>query len=62
MAAIEAEKAQEREKTKRAAQEEEDEGIVDSQPLAQDLWETQVLKCFKAPHLPSMEKLTHWNT
>ncbi|MCI58954.1 hypothetical protein A2U01_0080209, partial [Trifolium medium] len=34
MAATEAEKAQERERAKKAAQEEEDEGIVDSQPLA----------------------------
>ncbi|MCI73047.1 hypothetical protein A2U01_0094311, partial [Trifolium medium] len=34
MATIEVEKVQEREKAKKAAQEEEDEGIVDSQPLA----------------------------
>ncbi|MCI33987.1 hypothetical protein A2U01_0055205, partial [Trifolium medium] len=49
MAAIEAKKAQERERAKKAAQDEEDEGIVDSQPLAQDLWETQVQEGFKAP-------------
>ncbi|PNX86397.1 gag-pol polyprotein, partial [Trifolium pratense] len=42
MAAIEAERAEEREKAKKAYEEEEGEGIVDSQPLAQHLWETQV--------------------
>ncbi|PNX96746.1 hypothetical protein L195_g019959 [Trifolium pratense] len=58
MAAIEAEKAQERQRAKKAAEQEEDEGIVESQPLAQDLWETQVQEGFKTPHLPSFSGKT----
>ncbi|MCI55392.1 hypothetical protein A2U01_0076642, partial [Trifolium medium] len=55
MASFEADKAQERERARLAAQEEEGIAVVDSQPLAQALWETQVLDGFKAPHLPSFD-------
>ncbi|PNX83253.1 hypothetical protein L195_g039293, partial [Trifolium pratense] len=40
------------ERAKRASEEEEGEGVVDSQPLAQHLWDTQVLEGIKVPHLP----------
>ncbi|PNX87791.1 hypothetical protein L195_g043887, partial [Trifolium pratense] len=41
-----------------AAQEKEGVAVVDSQPLAQVLWETQVHDGFKAPHLPSFDGKT----
>ncbi|PNX80478.1 hypothetical protein L195_g036479, partial [Trifolium pratense] len=55
MASFEADKAQEHERARLAAQEEEGVAVVDSQPLAQVLWETQVQDGFKAPHLPSFD-------
>ncbi|PNX60113.1 hypothetical protein L195_g060024, partial [Trifolium pratense] len=50
MATFEADKALEHEKARLAAEEEEGVAVVDSQPLAQVLWETQVHDGFKAPH------------
>ncbi|MCI62853.1 hypothetical protein A2U01_0084110, partial [Trifolium medium] len=47
MAAIEREKAAERERARKAAEQGEDEEIVESQPLAQALWDTQVQEGFK---------------
>ncbi|PNX81288.1 hypothetical protein L195_g010874 [Trifolium pratense] len=58
MAAIEAERVEERERAKKASEEEEGEGIVDSQPLAQHLWETQVLESIKVSHIPSFDGKT----
>ncbi|MCI68989.1 hypothetical protein A2U01_0090250, partial [Trifolium medium] len=55
MAVIEREKAAERERARRAAEQGEDEEIVESQPLAQALWDTQVQEGFKTPHLPTFD-------
>ncbi|MCI70421.1 hypothetical protein A2U01_0091684, partial [Trifolium medium] len=49
MVAIEREKAAERERAHKAAEQGEDEEIVKSQPLAQALWDTQVQEGFKTP-------------
>ncbi|PNX62842.1 hypothetical protein L195_g061334, partial [Trifolium pratense] len=58
IAAIEAERVQEKEKAKMISEEEEGESVMDAQPLAQHLWDTQVLEAIKVPHLPSFDGKT----
>ncbi|PNX91901.1 hypothetical protein L195_g015026 [Trifolium pratense] len=58
IAAIEAERNEEKQKAQKAFEEEEGEAIVDSQPLAQDLWDTQIHEAIKVPPLPSFDGKT----
>ncbi|XP_045797595.1 uncharacterized protein LOC123891742 [Trifolium pratense] len=58
IAAIEAERTHEKEKAKMISEEEEGENIMDVQPLAQHLWDTQVTEAIKVPHLPTFDGKT----
>ncbi|CAJ2645421.1 unnamed protein product [Trifolium pratense] len=58
IAAIEAERTHEKEKAKMISEEEEGESVMDVQPLAQHLWDTQVLEAIKVPHLPTFDGKT----
>ncbi|CAJ2667557.1 unnamed protein product, partial [Trifolium pratense] len=58
IAAIEAERTHEKEKAKMISEEEEGESIMDVQPLAQHLWDTQVMEAIKVPHLPTFDGKT----
>ncbi|CAJ2666766.1 unnamed protein product, partial [Trifolium pratense] len=58
IAAIEAERTHEKEKAKMISEEEEGENIMDVQPLAQHLWDTQITEAIKVPHLPTFDGKT----
>ncbi|CAJ2644717.1 unnamed protein product [Trifolium pratense] len=58
IAAIEAERTHEKEKAKMISEEEEGESIMDVQPLAQHLWDTQITEAIKVPHLPTFDGKT----
>ncbi|MCH86943.1 gag-pol polyprotein [Trifolium medium] len=58
IAAIEAERTHEKEKAKMISEEEEGENIMDVQPLAQHLWDTQITEAIKVLHLPTFDGKT----